>query len=119
VANNYTQTSFVIPLTPEQQGFLIERLDAENEDGNCSGASAQRGEAEIWIYSEESIDLDLTALAIQETLSRFNLGLEVFFTWADTCSKMRVDEFSGGGVRITKGDIDWYVPYYLMRKQYP
>lgn len=41
----------------------------------------------------------------------------VAFQWADSCSKPRVDAFTGGGVVVTKRKLYWFVVPDLIEKQ--
>jgi hypothetical protein len=58
----------------------------------------------LWLKSEEGYSPEQAAEFVQKVLLEFDLP-PISFTYAATCSKMRVDEFSGGGVVVTKDDI--------------
>ena len=67
----------------------------------------RKGPQYLWIYSEEAGDVDHVRFFIQAFLRKFR-PTEVFkMTWADTCSRLRVGEFSGGGLAISKDDVYW------------
>ena len=55
----------------------------------------------LWIYSEESGNVDQAVLLIQEFLKEFRPADVHFLSWSETCSKMRINEFGGGTVLIT------------------
>lgn len=55
----------------------------------------------LWIYGEDAGDVEQAATITQRFLAMWRPKQYVTFTWADTCSKMRPDEFSGGGVLVT------------------
>ena len=59
------------------------------------------GVAVLWIYAEESGNPDQVAVVLEEYLKLFAPTGVITFTWACTCSKMRVDEFSGGAAVVT------------------
>ncbi len=62
------------------------------------------GTACVWLKSEECHSAEQAAEYVQKLLIEFDL-LPVGFTYAVTCSKMRVDEFGGGGVVVTQLNI--------------
>ncbi|MGE0885431.1 MAG: hypothetical protein AB7P14_17935 [Blastocatellales bacterium] len=72
------------------------KLDAE-PDGN-----------ELWMYAEESGNLEHVALFVQEFLAQFRPNEYFTLSWAETCSKPRISEFSGGAIFITAKDIEWH-----------
>ena len=61
----------------------------------------------LWIYAEDSGDPDGAALAVQQFLKRFRSRESWSLTFAATCSRPRVGEFSGGGVFVTAAEIKW------------
>ena len=88
----------------QEAGFNIE-LDLE--DGCC------------WIYAEENGNVDSVIYFLRALLKRVadesqaEFGFikpdsmelkQVGFTYAETCSTMRVDNFGGGAVRVFLGD---------------
>ena len=119
MANNYTQFSFEIPLTKEQGQYLIDQIDKEDENGDTCGAQAEAENSSTWIYSEEGCDMERLFQIIAECLDVFASELAVWVEWANTCSKMRVGEFGGGGARITREGVEWFIPWQQMREKYP
>ena len=61
----------------------------------------------IWIRSNGSGDPEYAADLAQQLLCNFGLDEPISFRWAETCSAMRVDEFGGGAVVITRNEILW------------
>jgi hypothetical protein len=57
--------------------------------------------AEMWIHADESGDPDQVAAFLQAYLQKFNPNDSLWFSWAYTCSKMRVNEFGGGAAVVT------------------
>lgn len=57
--------------------------------------------AEMWIYAEESGSPNQAAAFLQAYLQKFNPQGSLWFSWAYTCSKMRVNEFGGGAAVVT------------------
>ena len=56
---------------------------------------------ELWLRSADSCDLNHVALFVQAFLTTWRPRTFFSLTWADTCDKLRVGEFSGGAVFIT------------------
>jgi hypothetical protein len=48
---------------------------------------------------------------LQDFLKKNRPDSYLGFEWANTCSKMRLDEFSGGAVFITADKTDWVSTY--------
>lgn len=57
--------------------------------------------AELWLYADESGEPEQVAAFLRAYLMKFNPGGSLWFSWAYTCSKMRVNEFGGGAVVVT------------------
>lgn len=55
----------------------------------------------VWFYSEEGSDPYPVALIMQAYLKKFHPKETLGFTWATTCSKMRLDEFGGGYAAVS------------------
>ena len=64
-------------------------------------------EPRIWFYSEESGNTNHVAEFVQMYLAHFHPDKCWYMSWADTCSKPRLDEFSGGAVFVTATKIKW------------
>ena len=124
MANNYQQHSFMIEkLTPKEVTWLetkFDEIDKGNE--NDEGEYVDIGEvdlnvgtgddgADLWLYSEEGADLDSLVDFLQDFLKENRPDSYIGFEWANTCSKMRLDEFSGGAVFITAEKTDWVSTY--------
>ena len=124
MANNYQQHSFMIEkLTPKEVTWLetkFDEIDKGNE--NDEGEYVDIGEvdlnvgtgddgADLWLYSEEGADLDSLVGFLQDFLKENRPDSYIGFEWANTCSKMRLDEFSGGAVFITAEKTDWTCTY--------
>ena len=65
----------------------------------------------LWLYAEEGCDLDSLVDFLQSFLKENRPDSYLGFEWANTCSKMRLDEFSGGSVFITADKADWISTY--------
>lgn len=129
MANNYTQTSFMLTeLNPVEIAWLKNafeesqrKLDEEDNFDDYIGVSYEFEQGEgfenLWIYAEEGFMVENLAGLLQAFLKEHRPNGYISFTWADTCSKMRLDEFSGGGVFITAKSQKWCVPYSFVDKE--
>ena len=64
----------------------------------------------MWIYSEECGSPDAVAEFLCLFLEKFDTKhrYAIQFSFANTCSKMRVDEFGGGYVVVTAREVQWF-----------
>lgn len=113
MANNYTQTSFLVKCSKEEAQMLLDIVEKEEErleeEQECDfGAQIKIDPDGIWITEEEFINVEAVAEALSSWVQRLKWTLPISFTWADTCSKPRLDEFGGGAVVIwPDGRIEW------------
>ena len=111
MANNYSQFSEMIPCeTKEQQDWLLRELAIAVEFDDGERVSACMFEADgkdVWVYSEDSADIDALADVIATFQLQFKVNKPWTLTWADSCSKPRLNNFGGGGVVIYKGKTSW------------
>ena len=54
----------------------------------------------LWVHSSESGDLAVLAFLVQQFFRQFRKNGVFRLTWADTCDKPRVGEFSGGALHV-------------------
>ena len=115
MANNYTSFSFQVKCPSEEAANTLEdslgsAMDAGVEADAERWLGLEYAEAEgntVWIAGEEGTDLEYLADVLQDYLQHNDPEGSIGFTWADTCSKLRVDEFGGGAVFITAEDQVW------------
>lgn len=110
MANNYLQFSFEIDCnTKKEADWLFDKLKEANNNENTNWCCSVEKETNniLWVYAEDWGDIEQVAEAIKEYLSFFIKDIAISFTYSESCSKMRVDEFSGGGVVITKNKISY------------
>jgi hypothetical protein len=78
----------------------------------------EHNNGELWVYAEEGANLEVVTFILQKLLilgaidGNFHNNTAILITWANTCSKMRPDEFSGSACLITKEDIHWQEDSY-------
>ena len=113
MANNYTQ--FSVKYFPPQyekrnlqedvvfKGILNFKLE-ELEKGDFYTPGYRIEKDGVWIYAEESEDIEAAIKLVQILQNYFNDDSPFILTWADWCSKPRLDEFGGGGAVITKNN---------------
>lgn len=130
MANNYLQYSFRIDdLTPKEHAAFYAELDRvarlRNSDSlvgdpdaptegeldeldALGGTRWEFGHHAVWFCADEYGDPAAVAELIARALAAADSARVVGFTWAETCSKLRADEFSGGGVVINQhGSVYW------------
>lgn len=127
MANNYTQFSVSLPLPDgdnnrqmvdewyhsklaEYDRWFDEHLEEgtdDYEENPLDGFNFKLSDGEIWVYAGESGDVETAADFIQDYLISMDIDGGILMTWANTCSKMRVNEFDGGAVIITKDNMLW------------
>lgn len=123
MANNYIQTSFMVTrLNPVESAWLRTAFEEnQDKDDEYIGVSYEfeqkKGYEDLWIYAEEGFMVDNLACLLQAFLKEHRPDEYISFTWSNTCSKMRLDEFSGGGVFITAKSQKWCVPYAFIDKE--
>jgi hypothetical protein len=122
MANNYVQFSEGIDrITPEERTWIEVQLDADRWEVEAPEwnapveeeeldfewsfdtrfAESQEGEHFLWLYAEESGCPDQVAEFVRAFLARFRPEGCFSLTYAETCSKPRLGEFSGGAIFVT------------------
>lgn len=117
MAQNYMQFSEVIDnLTVEEHDWFKKAL-ALNDDGcyddgvetpawwddstESFGFEYDLGQSEIQFYSEEYGNIDTVQALVSEFISLFRKDYVFTLSWSESCSKMRVGEFGGGGMIVS------------------
>ena len=83
---------------------------------DLSGTDMVIREDHAWISCEEGSDPAAIVELLQVWLKKTNSPRVIGFTWAETCSRMRIGEFSGGGVAFTKDEARWIDAYTQVQK---
>lgn len=118
MANNYLQFSFAVdPGSEACQVWIRELLSqaeglhqsaeflsifTDFEDTEDLGFSWELDNIDgLWIYAEENGDTDAVVSFLKAFLEfEASDGAQVGFTYAVWCSRPRLDEFSGGAIRV-------------------
>jgi hypothetical protein len=114
MANNYTQSSsqLAIPKDKHDQAkAIIDKFmqQFEDDDDVYCGIQVELESEGVWIYGEESFDSDQAAELVQTLVDELEIDEPFVFSWAYSCSKMRLDEFGGGACLVRKG-----LPYEMV-----
>ena len=137
MANNYLQFSFDFIVPESQRGWVGEVIECIED---CNGddlpefsplasifpewseyqeagfdIELRPGDGWCWIYARESGNTEHVAQFLMALLSRCHNDMqdlrEVGFTYSETCSAMRIGEFSGGAVRVflngSTPEVEW------------
>ena len=113
MANNYVQFSTEIPYhTAAQKDWLVAALQAasDSDEGPICQYAIEENECTLWLYAEEYGDIERLAALVSEYQLAFQLETSWSTSWASTCSKMRLDEFSGGAVAVIRGEVQFFEP---------
>lgn len=100
MADNYTETSFLVPITSPEQRAYWERVDISDEVSNYQ--INLRTMSDFCVIHSDCADIEELATVVQDFLIEFNLDTIIEFEWADTCSKPRPGEFGGGACIVSK-----------------
>lgn len=123
MADYYTQLSFIYPFSKDkletankalsdaikkyylldtsQDDRSIESVTQDEIDDACLGmCDVQDDKDGFWFSAEENCDLDCVAFVIAELQQQLQADRPFHFTWANTCNKLRLDSFDGGGVSV-------------------
>jgi hypothetical protein len=85
--------------------FLLDH--PELEAGSVAGFEIAWKDDSVVFYSEESGDVDHLVHLVQKFLRAFRPHEAWSVTWAETCSKPRIDEFGGGAAFVTASEVHW------------
>jgi len=119
MANNYQEFSEeIVCRTKEEYEALLNALTTSKDEEDYPPCETY-GDPEalsIWLHAEESGDIEKLANIISEFQTEFSNPEPFFLSWADTCSKPRIGEFSGGAVAIYKGEAKYFLPIQLAKQ---
>ena len=124
MANYYTEFSFAIPIKEGTEDDVrtalaerdneAERIEEQDPDQyyerfvNCNYSLE---ESSVWVYSEDDGNVEAAVDFTQWFLEYMGIDGAVLITWANTCSKPRLDSFSGGAMLVDKtGVLDHCIP---------
>jgi hypothetical protein len=101
--------------------FLREYEDPDDNDAETQGFGLDfegtGKDRHAWISAEANGDPAHVAHLVQKFLRKFWPDQCWSLTYATTCSKLRIGEFSGGAVFVTAGEIRWENAYDFIEQQ--
>lgn len=113
MADNYVLFSENLgPLTPEEEKWWVDTIEAietsdEEPPWDLVDFQWQIQDHEIWFISDENGDVDQVCELVCRFFKAHRPSDRFTMRWAETCSKSRVGQFSGGRAAVTK----WGVTY--------
>lgn len=88
-------------LGPLGRRIIEERWDCADFQWSLEPAHDDAHVGALWIYAEESGNPAQVAVVLETFLKQFRPTGVITFSWAYTCSKLRVNEFGGGAAVVT------------------
>lgn len=108
MANYHTELSFAIHnISAEEEEWIKVRLEGDDAQWPQYEFAEDSDGVVLWVHEEEGCDIEDLANLLQQFLSLFRPADSIGFSWADTCSKPRLDSFGGGAVFITAVTQEW------------
>lgn len=140
MANNYCQASAQIDCLTKKEHLWWTQVLADCEEAleqTTEGEEAQKrllalgatpsaieyghdfelDEKSIWFKGEEAINIDLCVELVQTFLQKFRPNYCFAITWADFCSKLRLNEFGGGAAFVTAKGYKCMTTYEWVEEQ--
>ena len=112
MANNYSEMSAIVEIPEEKMDSAYEiweniidkyeHYSGEYEPGECHGFQYEINRSGIWLYGEESVDIESLSECVQALLDEAGIAIPFFASWSYGCSKPRVDEFGGGAMCLRR-----------------
>lgn len=114
MANNYTESSSWLSIPAdkvEAANAIIERVIAklENDEGEwgycgCAADLEKHDDQHgVWFHGDENVIPEHVEEIARALVEELDLPGPFYCSWANTCSKPRIDEFSGGAFVLAKG----------------
>lgn len=144
MSNNYTQFSFAFKVKGLKAKAWIDRLvdklvKASNEEKvdeeileifpdwedyldvgfrtEMEPSAGEKNQFDLIVFCDESGNVDHAANFVQAILQRFDPKGKVGFQWADTCDKMRPDQFGGGACVVTATSTKFMSTFQWLEKE--
>lgn len=122
MANYYSLFSVILDKIPQKAATWLIHKIGDYEDKyqisvcNTKLLAEKKKFTGIWLWSEETFDMEALSECIQEMLIKFNLNKAVSIEWAETCSRPQAASFGGGWVAISQKEIVWGSTYSAARE---
>jgi hypothetical protein len=118
VADNYLQFSEQLPISSKREEAWLRAVLKDGEDrkgrphpdalwdedwgvGFSWKIEGSKEERSLWIYAEESGNVEKVADMVVAFLRKFRPEGSFALGWSETCSKPRFGEFGGGAMFVT------------------
>jgi hypothetical protein len=92
-------------------------LSEDDFDWDFPGFEYKLSKDNLWAYAEEDGNMDSLCRIVQAFFRKFRPDGFFYVTWANTCSKMRVNEFNGGAMVVTAKNIKIFNVTDFVREQ--
>ncbi len=119
--------------TPEKRQKLLDQISVQfgvllsedlfddcilgfSHEISCTGEGSSF-EAGIWFYAEECGSLEFLGTMVQAFFKKFRPDGFFSCSYAETCSKMRVYEFSGGAIVVTADEVRFHHVSDFIRRE--
>ncbi len=106
MADNYSQFSTMILCSDEEAKWIYNKIaeyEGDTKNDCCYVCGYEIDDHGIWLSTNESFNGDALLEVLCEFQNKFNYKQPIVITFADFCSKLRVDEFGGGALVIYHG----------------
>ena len=109
MANTYTESSSWIPIEKHQMAEAQSIIDKimkelqEDEEWGYLGVVCEVQDYGVWLHYGECIILEHLEQVARALIEELKIEGNFVFSWADTCSKHRIDEFGGGAMALRRG----------------
>jgi len=127
MANNYTQFSMGITFEKKARKWLEKQLTYKTSEEyeqkvwdngeNDWNIDHRLDDDYLYLSSDQAPDLEGLIEFLQEYLQKFDPQGFISVTWADFCSKLRVDEFGGGAAAITAKEVKYCNVYEFVAQE--
>lgn len=104
-------------IVDEDEGYCGVDVDLRIDGGGAWIGKADQTELRgyIWFRGDQ-VSIDHVEIIARKLVEELDLPQPFLCSWANTCSRLRVDEFGGGAMRIEKGKPTFYVDAFDMVK---
>lgn len=109
MADYFTSGSCFLPLSKEQVKKAQSVIDkavaeiVEYDDINYILTDIEVKEDGVWFSSDDEFDPFDVEYVARSLVNEFNIDEVFYCSWANTCSKLHIDEFSGGAFMLKRG----------------
>jgi len=119
MANNYCESSSMFSLKKNEittARKIIKEVEEQLENDTAEGYVGFLAIIEadgVWIRAEENINAEHVEILVRRLIDGLKRDEPFAFSWAYTCSKLRINEFGGGACSIKRGEETFWVDAML------